>query len=65
VAAAAPYRAPAGADWVHKIKHDGYRLQVLTPAPAGVPADAMRRYRPASAYLEAEGAVLCFTVLAR
>jgi bifunctional non-homologous end joining protein LigD len=22
------YKAPAGADWVHEIKHDGYRLQV-------------------------------------
>ena len=23
-----PYTVPAGADWVHEIKHDGYRLQV-------------------------------------
>jgi ATP-dependent DNA ligase len=22
------YKMPAGADWVHEIKHDGYRLQV-------------------------------------
>jgi ATP dependent DNA ligase domain len=22
------YRVPAGSDWVHEIKHDGYRLQV-------------------------------------
>jgi ATP-dependent DNA ligase len=22
------YKVPAGADWVHEIKHDGYRLQV-------------------------------------
>jgi bifunctional non-homologous end joining protein LigD len=22
------YKVPAGPDWVHEIKHDGYRLQV-------------------------------------
>jgi hypothetical protein len=54
-------------------EYDGYRLQVrrdgaavfLTRALAGVPADALRRYRPASDYLEAEGAFLCFALVAR
>ena len=28
------YKVPAGPDWVHEIKHDGYRLQVRRDANA-------------------------------
>jgi ATP-dependent DNA ligase len=28
------YKVPAGPDWIHEIKHDGYRLQVRRDANA-------------------------------
>jgi ATP-dependent DNA ligase len=51
---------PAGPQWVHEIKHDGYRLLVRKSSGKErfpVIVDAVRKIKAASFYIDGEGVV--------